>query len=114
VIVDPVTTSVETSPGQIDVSEPVSPIPGIGFTVTFVVAESIHPIWSVPITVNVVETVGVTTSVWPVNPPGFQTYEVPPEADKVVDCPAQTVGGETEALIYGPIPTLTIVLLSQP
>jgi hypothetical protein len=75
-------------------------IVGVGITNTLIVLVLVHEPLA-PVTVNTVVAVGVTTTVPPLNDPGFHVYDVAPLEDNVAVDPAQTAGGLEVAVSVG-------------
>ena len=88
--VAPLPVSVVLLPEQIVVLDAVVVTVGEGFTVMVRVAVPVQPA-EVPETVYVVVAVGETVTGLPDNAPGFQVYDVAPDAVSVVELPAQIV-----------------------
>jgi len=74
---------------------------GVGFTLIVRVAVLVQPFAPVPVTVNVVVVEGETTMFAPVNDPGIQVYDVPPDAMSVAALPEQIVGLVVVTVMFG-------------
>ena len=100
---------------QIVVAELVIVSVGNGFTVTVTVLVFVHPRVFVPVTVYIVLMAGETTTLLPVNEPGFQVYVEAPLTLRVLDKPAQIVAAFAVAVKVGNelTFTLTVWVLTQ-
>lgn len=87
-------------------------IDGLGLTVTTTLAVSRHPSVE-PITVYVIELVGVTEIGFPVVPPGYQLYVVAPFPVRVEVAPIQIAGGAAVAEIVGFGFTVIVIVRSR-
>jgi hypothetical protein len=96
----PVALNAAVSPIQITVLLVKAVILGPENTVTETVFELLQPAVA-PVTVYVVVIVGLTTTVAPVNEPGFQVYVVAPLPVKVAELPAHIAIGLAIAVTVG-------------
>lgn len=79
----------------------VAVIVGVGNVFIVTVSVSIQPLTSVPVTLYVVVTVGLTVTGVPIKEPGIHVYDEAPIAESVEVFPGQTLGGAPIALIVG-------------
>jgi hypothetical protein len=86
----PDAVSVTVEPAQIDAEEAVAVTLGNAFTFTVAVSVLAHPLASVPVTVYVVVTDGLTEAEESVKLPGIHVYDAAPLAVRVVLLPTQT------------------------
>jgi hypothetical protein len=92
---------VAEAPAQIAVGEVTAVIVGLVLTTTANVLVFEHPAAFTPVTVYVVVTVGFTTTLDAIVPPGFHVYDVAPVAERVTDPTIQIAVGDAVALIVG-------------
>ena len=94
-------------PGQMAAGEADAVTSGDGLTVTETDAVEEHPAAQVPVTVYVVDIVGLTVTGEPVAPV-FQVYVDAPPADREELCPVHMAAGEAEAVTVGIGLTVTV------
>jgi hypothetical protein len=111
----PLAVKVAVLPLQIDVGELLAIIVGVGFTITLTVRVDEQTPFA-PVTVNTVDTLGLTIVVAEVIFPGFQVNEDAPAAVNVVLAPLQIFVGDADAITVGVGVTrrLVVTLAVQP
>jgi hypothetical protein len=115
--VAPVAESVTDPTIQIAVGEAVAFIVGLAFTTSATVRVAVQPNPLAPVMVYVVDVAGETTTLVPVNAPGFQEYVVAPLPVRVADPPLQIAVGLEVALTVGfgfTTSAIVLVLLHAP